>query len=382
MRLSRSGLLLCACMLACGCRRASTQHERTDEAAPLRDYAAALADIDRRLAEARRLARTRDRWPDHELVAQLLVSRARLTGCIDDWLAADRALEAAFAVAPAGGGPLLTRVELDLSLHQLERAEATLAKVEAAPLRTRADDIRVAVARGELAAQRGQLDEAAAAYRRALELGADSGESESRLALVDRRAQRPDEALAKLDVALSRTRDERGRAWLQLQAGLVEWGRERPEAALRHYDAAERSLPGWWLVAEHRAEALAALGRSDEAEAIYRDVIESTGHPEFMDALGELLLARGRTDEAQTWFDAAAREHERRLALLPRAAAAHALDHWLRHAPADARTLALAREIAEAARNEDNLRRLADAQAAQAADRPATGSTLLSSEPP
>jgi hypothetical protein len=47
---------------------------------------------------------------------------------------------------------------------------------------------------------------------------------------------------------------------------------------------------------------------------------------------------------------------------LPEAAGAHALDHFLRHAPTDPRTLELAREVARVAPNEENLRRLAQAQ--------------------
>jgi tetratricopeptide (TPR) repeat protein len=326
-------------------------------------YAEALAEIDRRIEDAQVLARERDDWADHELVASLLVQRARLTGAIEDWKRADETLELAFTRAPAGGGPVLARLELDLSLHRLEQAEERLAQAAAAPIQPLSHKVAVVVARGELAAQRGQLEAAREAFEHAQRLREDPTNA-SRLALLARRQGDHEAALIGFQTARAGLEDGRGAAWTYLQEGLVEWDRNRPEAALAKYEMAEQVFPGWWLVTEHRAEALVALGQTERAETLYRAVIEETGHPEFMDALGELLLARGDEAEAQTWFASARREHERRLELLPEAVGAHALDHLIRHAPKEPRTLALAREVARIAPNEENLQRLAQAEAA------------------
>ncbi|PRQ02397.1 Beta-barrel assembly-enhancing protease [Enhygromyxa salina] len=322
-------LLCVGAALASGCRGTQTEAHSEAQAGPgdaRLDYRASLAAVDRQLRDARDLAAQRQGWADHELVAQLHLRRARLSGAIEDWKAADQALDAAFERAPAGGGPLLTRLELDLSLHRLDRAAAGIAQVEAAPLRTSAMSIRLATARGELAAQRGELDAARRAYERARELGADPAATAGRLALLARRQGQHEAALASFAEARSGASTARGTAWLLLQAGLVEWERGQPTAALASYEAAEASFPGWWLVTEHRAEALAALGRDAEAEALYRQVIEETGHPEFMSALGELLASQGREAEAKTLIDAAGAEHDRRLAILPEAARGHAPD--------------------------------------------------------
>jgi tetratricopeptide (TPR) repeat protein len=345
---------------ATGCRSSASEPvvERQVEG-----YAQALAELDRRISDAQVLATKRDDWADHELVASLFVQRARLSGAIEDWVRADETLEHAFTRAPAGGGPVLARLELDLSLHRLEQAEQRLKQAEAAPIQMLSHKVAVAIARGELAAQRGQLDAAREAFEHAQRLREDPANA-SRIALLARRRGDAEAALAGFQTARAKVEDGRGAAWTFLQEGLVEWDRERPEAALAKYDAAEQVFPGWWLVTEHRAEALVALGQTERAEKLYRAVIEETGHPEFMDALGELLLARGDEAEAQTWFASARREHERRLLLLPEAAGAHALDHLIRHAPNEPRTLALAREVARIAPNEDNLRRLAEAEAA------------------
>jgi tetratricopeptide (TPR) repeat protein len=346
---------------AAGCRSSASDPVVEQQ---VEGYAQALVEIDRRIEQAQALAQQRDDWADHELLASLLVQRARLSGAIEDWVRADETLEHAFTRAPAGGGPVLARLELDLSLHRLEQATQRLEQAEAAPIQPLSHKVAVAVARGELAAQRGQLDAAREAFEHAQRLRDDPANA-GRIALLARRQGDAEAALAGFQAARAgRSKpDGRGAAWTYLQEGLVEWGRERPEAALAKYDAAEQVFPGWWLVTEHRAEALAALGQTERAEALYRTVIEETGHPEFMDALGDLLLARGDEAEARTWFASARNEHERRLALLPDAAGAHALDHLIRHAPLEPRTLALARDVARIAPNEDNLRRLALAEA-------------------
>jgi tetratricopeptide (TPR) repeat protein len=365
-----SGVWLLAALAASGCHACEGEQRSAPEAAPharatdeQATYAGALLAVDRQLDDARELVERRGGWGDHELVAQLLVRRARLTGSIEDWLAADRALDAGFAVAPEGGGPVYARLELDLSLHRLDQARARIAQIEAALVRTSAMQIQLVTARGELAAQRGDLDGARQAFEHARELGADPAVTAGRLALLARRRGDHEAALVAFAEAQADANIGQGAAWLLLQVGLVEWSRDRPEAALASYDAAEQAFPGWWLVAEHRAEALAALGRIPEAESLYREVIEQTGHPEFMDALAEILSSQSDPAggaEAQTWIATARREHERRLAALPQGAGAHALDHLIQFAPDEPRTLELARQVAELAPNEDNLRRLAE----------------------
>ena len=328
-------------------------------AQPNSNYAAALETLDAELDVARARADELGGWSDHELVARLHRRRAQLSGAIEDWAAADRALDAAFSRAPEGGGPVFTRLELDLSLHRLDDAEARLAQAEAAPLRTGEQSIRLSLARGELAAQRGQLDGARVAYELAGRLGAAPEAVAAHLALLAQRRGEHTRARDLLDSARTSHDGPQRQAFLSLQRGLIEWSRGRAEAALDHYEQAEAAFSGWWLVTEHRAEALAALERRAEAEQLYRGVIEQTHNPEFMDALAELLRERD-PEAARRWTLDAAAAHTHRVALLPRAAGAHALDHRIAHAAEDPQTLAAARTAAAEAPHEHNLARLAD----------------------
>jgi tetratricopeptide (TPR) repeat protein len=125
---------------------------------------------------------------------------------------------------------------------------------------------------------------------------------------------------------------------MELQRGLLDLDRGRYADAAAHYRAADERFSGWWLIEEHLAEALSALGRTNDAERIYRDVVARTGHPEMLDALSGIVENEG---EAEALRDRAREGFEDRLARLPSAATGHALEFFLVNEPARALALAL-----------------------------------------
>src|SRR4029078_3851704 len=70
------------------------------------------------------------------------------------------------------------------------------------------------------------------------------------------------------------------------------------EKAREHYQRAERAYSGHWMVQEHFAELLGAEGKNVEAEAMYKRVIARVPRPDFQQALGELYLSMGKSEEA------------------------------------------------------------------------------------
>jgi tetratricopeptide (TPR) repeat protein len=86
---------------------------------------------------------------------------------------------------------------------------------------------------------------------------------------------------------------------MHLQRGLLDLSRNQAEEALAHYRDAERELSGWWLIDEHIAEALALLGRTNEAITLYESVVERNARPEFLAALAKLYAQRGEADRAR-----------------------------------------------------------------------------------
>jgi tetratricopeptide (TPR) repeat protein len=133
------------------------------------------------------------------------------------------------------------------------------------------------------------------------------------------------------------------RAWIHLQLGLIDLDAGRLVEALAHYEDGAARFGGWWLIDEHIAEIHALQGQTAEAELRYRDLVERTGNPEFMDALANILAGTGRTDEADALIARARGIHEARLVRFPEAAYGHALDFYLEHEPGGPRTLDLAR---------------------------------------
>src|SRR5262249_31405270 len=115
------------------------------------------------------------------------------------------------------------------------------------------------------------------------------------------------------------------RAYLSLLRGLVALERGRWDEALARYAEGDREFPGWWLLREHEAEIHALQGKKDEAIAAYRQLVDETSDPEYMDALARLVPA----PEAGTWVARARTVHDARLARFPEAAYGHALEHYL-----------------------------------------------------
>lgn len=224
--------------------------------------------------------------------------QASLRGDYAALAAVDETLRA--LIAPERPDPDLCylKANLDFKLHRLDAVQRTLDGC--AELRDSAPG-RALLA--DLALQRGQYDQAEQGYQDVLQQD-PSWDNFARLAHLafkcgdDATAERhfdhaEDELTAK---------EMRHYAWLQLQRGLLDLSRGRLAAAREHYERAERAYGGYWLVAEHRAELLAACGECEAALAIYEQVLAEVPRPELLQATGELCAHMGRDREAEGWF--------------------------------------------------------------------------------
>ncbi|HEY0324975.1 MAG TPA: hypothetical protein VGC46_03220 [Allosphingosinicella sp.] len=296
---------------------------------PARSYDQLLASRDSALAERRRLAEERpDEWLVQEQFARAALARARLTGSYDDYAAAQQALDQAFAQAPSGAGPHLSQAVLHLTLHRLGPAEQMLDSIARYAVPPDAGErAEIAAMRGDIAFYRGDYPRALRLYDEADTL--EPGTAHFRRAIFHSKTGRVD--LAERYFALyERTLaavDRHGRANVELQRGILDLDNGRHREALAHFRVAEALFPGWWLVDEHVAETTALLGDAADAERRYRDIVRRTGSPEFIDALGALLRARGADDEAETLRRQSAALWERRLGQFPEATYGHAIDH-------------------------------------------------------
>ncbi len=312
-------------------------------AEPVR-YEDELAALDQRIEGIQaRVQSTPPAWLTLQTLADAFAERAHLTGDYDDYAAAEEALARAFALAPEGSGPWMSRARLHFTLHRVGPA---LEDLEAAATRInlkKGEKAAIDGLRADVAFQRGDYETARKEFERLAE-EVPGLSATSRLATYRWKTGDFEGADA---LYLEALRDYSGtaaqpRAWLRLMRGLLDLDRGRHREAYAHYKSAAEELSGYWLVEEHIAEIRGILGEVEPATALYRDLIERTGNPVFMDALAEIYAEGGKTSEAAAMRLRAREAYESLLGRYPEAAAGHAIDHFFADESAKARVLRLA----------------------------------------
>ena len=294
------------------------------------DHRTALADADRALATAQMRAADNPGWLAEEMLARAHFERARLTDSLADFVAAEQALARSMNLAPPRSGPHLLQAVFDLAMHRLDDAEAQLDRIMHYAIPPEAGErAQIEAMRGDIAFYRGRYERALRHYDRAEHL--DPGSAEFRRAYFH--ATRGD--LGRGLMLLDRAERGSGRpsvqlaARMELQRGVFSLEAGAVRRARTHFARAEALFPGDWVIEEHVAEAHALLGHREDAERRYRDIVERTQSPLFMDKLAGLARQRNDEGEARSWSQRAAAAWRARLAAFPEAYYAPAAEHCL-----------------------------------------------------
>lgn len=239
------------------------------EAVLARDEARATTDLARALEVATRAASASVRARVLALRAELHVRGGRTDAALDD--ARQASLVAERLKSPAElSGALGALVQANALAGDLVEAERTLALAEQVATR-REDplaDTRVAMLRGDLLLQRGELVLATRSYERALDLAYGTGHVRLqsvlalRLAELAHRASQPEEARARYAAAALRARetnDPRIHARVMLGMGALELDEHRFPRAMELFREAQRAFS---VLGELRGEAFARGGVS------------------------------------------------------------------------------------------------------------------------
>jgi len=234
-------------------------------------------------------------------LAYLQYQHASLTGSLDELAVADKTLDDAIQHLGPDGDLYFLKANIHFKVHRLDEV--------AKDLETGRDlllSLPGRALKADLDFQHGRHDEARNAYE-ALIAEERTWDNLARLAYlhfkmgdVEKADQLYDEAVDELTA-----KQMRHYSWVELQRGVVDLSRGNYDAAQNHYDRADRAYSGHWMVDEHRAELLGAQGKYDEAEALYRSVVDRVPRPDFQQALGELYLSMDKPTEATTWLDQA-----------------------------------------------------------------------------
>jgi tetratricopeptide (TPR) repeat protein len=319
--------VLAVCQLT-GCELvARTPARAAVQPVPVASYETALRKLDTHIASLeRRTAQQPESWPDWEGLANDYRRRAQLSGSYDDYAKAQAALDQAFAVAPEGSGPFLSRAQLNFTMHRIFAVEPDLAAAEKSILLKAATRAQIAALRADVAYCSGQYAEAERGFQAALEL---SPRAEVLGRMADLAWQTGDFAEARQRLneaeALYERKTGAGYAVLLLQRGSLEQNAGNTEAAQQYFHAAERAFPGWWLVAEHRLPLqVAELDHAQQLKTL-EDMAIRTGRAEDKDQVARLYDELHNHDRSKQWSDAAAAQ----LKQFPEATYGHAVDHFI-----------------------------------------------------
>jgi tetratricopeptide (TPR) repeat protein len=141
---------------------------------------------------------------------------------------------------------------------------------------------------------------------------------------------------------LNRTPSPSFRADSLLRQGELRLAQGKWPEATRMFAQADQVFPGWWRAEMRVAQMQALNGDVAGAIAAFEGVAARADAPEAMDILAGLYRSRGNAANARTWAARAGGIWTERLALLPEAAWAHAVEHELAFGSAQ-RALELAR---------------------------------------
>ena len=304
---------------------------KAEKAAERRTWRYQLEQVDKAIASSTKAAEgVSNSALALEQVATHYLSRARLTGDYADYKHAEELIDAAFTVHDTAFGPWKTRAQLNYTLHRMDRIEADLeqAKIlESGKPGARSGQLLFA---GKLAFQRGKYAEAKSLYEEslAIEQGSANLSAMAEYEWKTGNFDRGEELYVQADGKYHAPPTE-PHAWNHLMRGLMDLDRGRYHEALVHYNEAATWLVGYWLVDEHVAEVLTLTGKTEEAKALYLDIITRTNNPEFMDAMAGILRDEGKSEESNAFVARARERYEALLAMYPEAAYGHALDHYL-----------------------------------------------------
>lgn len=282
------------------------------EPRPLVTFQNDVARIDNAMAQLK---------PTEAKYAFLQVQKAQLTGNFEDFYRASQLLEA----FPDDRELIFLRAKIALSMHDVAQGKNLYDQLSAYPNDTRTEDLAI-----DIALQQGQYQEAVEMLRLRLQRDSQWGDLARYANLLHKfgESEAADQAYVTAQERLS-AKQVKDYAWLELQRGIIDLENGKHTDALAHFELANRSYPGHWLIEEHLAETYALLNQPHKAIALYQQVIQQSDNPMYFFALGNLLKAT-QPAQANTLFNTAEEHFQQRYARYPLAAAGHMMDIWIK----------------------------------------------------
>ncbi|MEN3329423.1 MAG: hypothetical protein V7638_4230 [Acidobacteriota bacterium] len=231
-------------------------------------------------------------------LAYLQYQHGSLTGNLDGLHVAEKTLDHAIQHLGRDGDLYFLKANIHFKVHRLDDVEQDLNASTDLLESTQGRALKA-----DLDFQQGRYEAAKSGYQALID-EERTWDTLARLAYLNFKMGDFEGADRLYDEAVDEltAKEMRHYGWVELQRGVVDLSQGNYEKAREHYQRAERAYSGHWMVQEHVAELLAAEGNTDEAETLYRHVIERLPRPDFQQTLGELYLSIGKTAEADDYL--------------------------------------------------------------------------------
>jgi predicted Zn-dependent protease len=235
-------------------------------------------------------------------LADLYLSRARLTGNVDDYGRASQAVDLALAAYPANLAARVLRAQVRYATHDFTGALADARAL----LRGQPDLAQAVATAGDAQLETGAYPAAAASYARlgTLASGAPLLARQARLASLTGRLHRARMVAARANAAANADTTLTGtdRSWYLVLSGALAFQAGDLAGAQSAYRAAVDAWPGSYLALAGLARATAAAGDLTNAIGLYERAVAIAPQPEFVSALGDLYWLTGKPADADTQY--------------------------------------------------------------------------------
>jgi tetratricopeptide (TPR) repeat protein len=272
--------------------------------------------------------------PKEPRYAFLQFQKAQLTGNFEDFYNANHLLKA----FPNDRELLFLRAKIALNMHDITEGKSLYDKLSIYPNDSRTVDLAI-----DIALQLGQYSKAIEILTQRLQRDAQWSDLARYAYLLHKfgDSTAADAIYSKAQERLS-IKQVKDYSWLELQRGIIDLENGNHTDALAHFELANRTYPGHWLIEEHLAETYALLGHPKTAIALYEKVIRQSDNPIYFFALGNL-----RKDEqparADQLFHIAEEKFQQRYSRYPLAASGHLIDIWIKEQEKNPTTVNLTR---------------------------------------
>ena len=225
-------------------------------------------------------------------LGQLELQRARLTGDVDSYARARRALEEAVALAPEDPEPRALLAGVRFTTHDFTGALSLATEIYE-------DDqnLSALAIRGDAALELGRYDDAARDYGVLADAQPEASTSLVRLSRFAFLRGDADEA-ARLASSAEHAAANEGsfgasRSWYAAYRGKLALDGGRYDEAAREYRRAVETAPDYHVAIAGLASARAAKGRTEDAIRLYERAVALVPEPGSLAALGDLYTLMG-----------------------------------------------------------------------------------------